>query len=203
MQVGRGTMRVTRTTLLLLLSLSVGSSAGNAAQDRLVERVRNTEGGIALLVLREFSPADLSDLVAESDLIARVLVAEGRSRLSRDERRIETDYSVQILETYFQGQTVQSDTSIVVSRPGGVLTIDGHAVTGREPDFPLFQAGEEYVRFDPQSKLYIVPHGAQGAFREVGGFAEQVSSEGKIKSERGKLPSAGFAEEIRELASKP
>ena len=90
-------------------------------------------------------------------------------------------------------------------KPGGVIDVDGRTVSSSEADFPPFPIGEEYIlflRFDPQQKTYIVPYGAQGAFRLVAGFAEQVSREGKIKAERGVLPYAALAQEIRELAGR-
>jgi hypothetical protein len=125
--------------------------------------------------------------------------------LSEDEGSIETDYSVQIIEAYHGNERAAVGRNIIVSRPGGMLMIDGRAITSFERDFPSFLPGEEYVlfvRFDPQRRLYIVPRGAQGAFRDVDGFVAQVSrSEGKISYERGKLQSSAFAQEVRDLAS--
>ena len=57
----------------LLVAFLLGS-ATTTAQTKVVDRVRSTPGQIELTIDREFSPADLSDLVQKSDLIARLLI---------------------------------------------------------------------------------------------------------------------------------
>lgn len=112
---------------------------------------------------------------------------------------------MQVLETYFSSASSEPDPNIVVTRPGGALVIDGRTISSREPDFPQFVAGEEdvlFVRWEPQQKAYVVPRGAQGAFRELAGFLEQVStSEGEIRAERGNVPSPTLTQEIRDLVT--
>jgi hypothetical protein len=60
------------------------------------------------------------------------------------------------------------------------MNIEGYRIQSLESDFPAFQAGEEYVlflKFDAAANQYVVPYGAQGAFRNLGGLVEQVSTD--------------------------
>lgn len=162
------------------------------AQEKLVDMVRRVGRSIEVATSREFSPAGLDDLVGASDLIARVLVTGGRSRISRNELSIETDYDATVLHAYGKGIDGLAGSRITVTKPGGVVTIEGHRIVGYEPDFPDFVSGSEYLLFlvnDPSSDSYLVSHGAQGAFRHEAGLLDQVSKfDGKFKSERGKVP---------------
>lgn len=69
--------------------------------------------------------------------------------------------------------------------------------------YPPFEVGGEYVlfmKFDARTQTYSVPYGGQGAFREVGGIAYQVSKyNDQFQNER---PSLEFASEIREAATR-
>jgi hypothetical protein len=190
-----------RTIGSILLIASAWSSLAYARQDTLPEVVRRQRGQVEWYVTREFSPVDLSELVRDCDLIARVVVVgESQSRLSTDERSIESDYTVRIVDRLFSRQAVQPGEAIVITKPGGAVTVDGYQVRTRERDFPDFQNGEEYVvflKFDSSAKRYIVPFGAQGAFRNVGGVVEQVSRDtGTWNRERGPVSVLAFLEEL-------
>lgn len=175
-------------------------------QSKIADIVRSSGGEVEFTIEREFSPADLADLVQESDLVARVLIGQSRGRLSADERRIETDYTGQVLERYVSRKPASIEENILLVRPGGVVTVGTRMVSATERDFPPFQIGEEYLlflRFDRERKTYILPRGAQSAFRLTEGLAEQVAtSEGKIKAERGALRSEALTQEIRELGGR-
>lgn len=194
-----------RTWTCSVVLLALSGLPSDAGQQKIVDRAQSAPGS-EFIITREFAPAELADLVKESDLIVRALVVEGRSRLSIDERGIETDYQVRILEIYAASQMLNVGRSIVVTRPGGTLMIDGRTILQRETDFPPFENNGEYVLFvklEPSSGRYVVPFGGQGAFRETGGLSEQVAQfNGKFKGERGSVPTLQFAQEIRELAVK-
>ena len=196
----------TRTSAVVLALLLTKFSGLPTAQEKLEEIVRRTGGNVSFLINRQITPADVPDLVAQADLIVRVLVIEGRSRLTSDEQKIETNYTVQILEVYLERQPISSGQKIVVTKPGGTISLLGHSVTMLETDFPEFESSEEYVLFLDQDRvrqINRVVYGSQGAFRLEGGHADQVSrTTGKIKQERGKLPLAAFRQEIREAGAK-
>jgi hypothetical protein len=175
------------------------------AQERLVDVLKRTKGDIEFTRTREFSPADLPDLVRASDTVVRVVAGTGLSRISEDELSIETDYSVTVLDVYGARSGLVQGSRIVVTKPGGSLTIDGRAVRAFEPDFPALVEGTEYILFlvhDPRNGRFVVSHGGQGAFQLITGEFEQVSKhDGKSKSERGRIPFAPFVDEVRGLVA--
>lgn len=202
----RNAPRIWTVVFALLLTNLPGVSSAPAAQEKLEAIVRRTGGNVSFLVNRQITPGDMRDLVAQADLIVRVLVIDGRSRLTSNEQEIETNYTVQILEVYGERPGISAGQKIVVSKPGGTITLLGHSVTMAETDFPEFDSGEEYVLFlreDRERQINHVVFGSQGAFRLEGGYADQVSrTTGKIKQERGKLALPAFSQEIRDLVGK-
>ena len=97
----------------------------------------------------------------------------------------------------------QPGEKILVAIPGGTLTIDGYKVTSRENDLPPFRANEEYIlmlKRDPSTRQYLLPYGAQSAFRITGGDIEQVSKKfGTWNRERGRVPVVDFIKELTSL----
>src|SRR5688500_6940878 len=124
----RNATRTSTVVLALFLTQFLGLPSTLAAQEKLEQIVRRTGGNVYLLVNRQISPADMSDLVAQADFIVRVLVLEGHSRLTSDEQEIETNYTVQILEVYGESQSTSSGQKIVVTKPGASIRLLGHSV---------------------------------------------------------------------------
>jgi hypothetical protein len=84
------------------------TSPADAGQQTLAERVRRQKGQIEVQILREFSPVDLPELVKESDLIARVVVLDsGHARLSKDERSMYSEFTVQVLDQFFSARSLK------------------------------------------------------------------------------------------------
>ncbi len=193
------------TTIVASVALCFGLFLAVAAssQQKLEDRVRASDGSIEVILHRQVPPAALPDLVAQADLIVRALVVAGRSRLTTDEREIETDYTFHVREIYGGSRDVDVRQAITVAKPGRQLTLAGRVVLMREPDFPAFEDDREYVLFlrpDQQRSVSLVVGGSQGAFLIEDGYAGQVN--GEIKGLRGKLPLDAFKEEIRNLAAK-
>ncbi|HKY20359.1 MAG TPA: hypothetical protein VJM31_03995 [Vicinamibacterales bacterium] len=190
-------MKITTASLIALCTFGVVTVLG---QETLREMVQREKGPIEQIVTRQFSPVDLKEIARDVDLIAAVIFSDdGRSHLSGNGRRIETDYAALIVDQFFPRHPIKPDTSIVVSKPGGTLSIDGHMVTSYEQDFPPFQAGEEYIlflRLDTSTGHYVVTHGAQGAFRTLLGAVEQVSKGGTWNETRGRVSAVAFAQEL-------
>lgn len=193
-------------TQSILLAICVLSSSAQAGQQTLAERVRRQHGAIEVHILREFSPVGLVELVRTCDLIARVVVLDnGRTLLSKDERSMYSEFDVQVLDQLFSREPLKPAEKIVVTKPGGTMTIEGHPVTSRESDFPPFHTNDEYILFlklDQVTGQYLVPYGAQGAFRSIGGTIEQVSKDtGTWKDERGRIPISAFIQELMAILS--
>ena len=177
---------------------------GDARQETIRDVVRRQGGAVEFMVLREFSPVDLPELVKVGDLIARVVVIDnGRSYLSKDQQTIHSEFTVQIVDRYLSKPTVKPAEKILVTIPGGTMTIEGYPITSRESDLPPFHANEEYIlmlKRDPSTGQYLLPYGAQGAFRITGGEVEQVSKDtGTWNRERGRVPVVDFIKELTSL----
>lgn len=195
---------MTRTRLLLHLGLMLGIGAGTAvhAQQKLEDIVHQNPGGVEVIHHAQMVPLSLQDLVARADLVARVLVVEGRAHLTADERQIETDSTVQLLEVLAGSRTVTPAERVVVTTPGGKLDLAGRTLQMHAPDYPSLEDGREYVLFlrpEPGRSVTGVVGGSQGAFVVDDGHVEQVA--GEFKESRGKLALAAFKEEILQLTA--
>jgi hypothetical protein len=195
-----------KTTGLILTALCVLSLGVEAREQTITELARQHKGRVGVDIRHEFSPADLPELVKGCDLIARVVVLDnGQARLSKDEKSMDSEFTVQVLDQFFSTRTLTPGQKIVVTKPGGTMTIEGYPITVREPDFPPFHANEEYIlflKFNAATSQYDVPYGAQGAFRNVGGVVEQVSKHFGIwnrEGGRGRVPISEFTEELTRL----
>ena len=157
--------------LFVSLALAAWGSAGSGQDLR--EQVRKHRN-VEILILKEYSPVDLPTLVAKAGIISRVLVTQAKSSLIGDQ--ISTDYTVQVLSAS-KGQADLEGRAITVRRPGGNVSIEGGTAKARDPDFPPFEPGEEYVLFLnlEAEGHFTVPFGAQGAFRVDQGKVTQVS----------------------------
>ena len=168
------------------------------AQETVPELVRRHKGNVEGIIHREFSPVGLSELTRDCDLIARLVVVDGRSHLSDDEREVHSEYTFQIIDSLLSRKTLAPAQNIMVTKPGGTIAIDGYQFTTRESDFPPFLTTDEYVlflRFDARTGKYVVPYGAQGAFRHVAGAIEQVGS-GEWNTERRRVSLLDFIQEL-------
>ena len=187
---------------MIILAICLSGALAHSAQETLPETVRRVGGNIENHITREFSPADLSELVKTAEVAVRGLVVDGpRPYLAADGRTIESDYTVQVLDRIFARQSPPGQT-IVVTKPGGTMMFGGYKVTSTESQFPEFTAGEEYVlllKRDPKTGKYFVPYGAQGAFRNVNGLVEQVQ-EGDWNREHGKIPATDFMQQVAGVA---
>jgi len=84
-----------------------------------------------------------------SDVIVLGKLANGVSSPTVDQGYIYTDWDVAV-ERVFKDSSqspVQPGQTIVVTRPGGELTINGRHVDAIEDDFPRFHSGEKIVLY--------------------------------------------------------
>jgi hypothetical protein len=110
---------------------------------------------------------------------------------------------VQVLDHYVGRRVPTVDQPVVVTKPGGTVTIGQFQVVGREQDFPPFQTGEEYILFleyDPVTSRFEVPLGAQGAFRNIGGTLSQVS-ETRAWNDGQPMSMQTFVEQLKNAAA--
>jgi hypothetical protein len=144
----------------------------------------------------------LPKLVKEAELVVRALVVSSRPHLSADGVSIFSDYTMQVLDEILSRKGPIQKQTIVVSEPGGTLTIDGHKVFAWDPQFPPMEPGDEYILFLRRNAdgEYGVAYGSQGAFRNIGGLVEQVQ-DGDWNREHGKMPVSQFRQQIGDAAS--
>ncbi len=165
------------------------------------ERVQKY-GAREVAIVREFSPVELPELVRSADLVLEGVVVGKKSYLTVDQMEIMTDYSIQTQRLWKRSAPLKIELgqTITVNRPGGTLPIKDQLFVARENDFPEFELGEEYVLFlrkDPTTDRYIVPDGAQGAFRIQHGTIWQVSEDtGTWNKDHGKMALEGFQEHL-------
>jgi len=124
-----------------------------AAQETLRDVVRRS-GDTNTMVLREFSPMTLRDLVSGSDLTAHVLIRGRKSHVTADERNVVSQYTAQVVDVYMKADSTRKvGAEITIVRPGGSVILEGHQVQASEPDFPGFELGAEYDAAGVESHL--------------------------------------------------
>ena len=112
-------------------------------------------------------PPDATGVIAEltcgteSDLIVLGKLGKGISSPTVDQGYIYTDWDLTVEQVFRNAATtsVQPGETIVVTRPGGELTINRRHVYAIEDDFPRFHAGEEvvlYLRSLPSVGTYAI-----------------------------------------------
>ena len=193
-----------RANLATAFVFSAASIVGAVQQTTLAERVRQQRGNIEVLLLNEYSPVQLRELIKACDLLVRVVVSDnGHSYLTKDAQDIESEFTVQVIDRYLLSPVLRPAEKILITLHGGTLTIDGYPITSRENDFPPFHPNEEYIlmlKHDSSTGQYLLPYGAQGAFRIIGGEVEQVSQQfGTWNRERGRVPVVDFIKELTSL----
>jgi hypothetical protein len=111
------------STILIALFLS---GFLMAAQATLPERVRRHGQTIEEIHIVEYPPdRSLADMARISDLIARVVIVDGRSHLTKDQAAIETDHTVDVLDQLYSRRSIKPGETIVVTRSGGTAMIEG------------------------------------------------------------------------------
>jgi hypothetical protein len=142
------------------------------------EAVRE-HGDIEKLIVRQYAPVGMRELVTGSSLIVHGLVTGADGELSEDQRRIVTSYRVKVLQILARAEDfLNLDGTLVLQRAVGTIELEGRIATTRELGFPHFLPGEQYVFFlqrDPDGPAWLLPHGPQGAFVVQDGAVRQVS----------------------------
>src|SRR5215204_6886438 len=129
------TMATQLVVALIVTQVAVG-------QESLREIGRQHTGPIETLIFREFFPVEIAQMARDSDLIARVRVVDnGESYFTEGERSISSDYKIQLIEQFASPRSLINGDTVVVTKPGGTLTVDGREIAVSERDFPPFQLG--------------------------------------------------------------
>ena len=134
--------------LVVLMAISIPAAAQQQMPPTLRERAAK-EGHVSTGAIVDYDCCtDLADLVQHSSLIVRGEVVDFKSRLSDDERKVWTDYTIVIQQIYKQvGQGgFVSDGKIQVTKLGGHLMVDGHPVE-YTTEFPPIPSGIPHIFF--------------------------------------------------------
>jgi len=110
--------------------------------------------------------AVLENLSCNSDVIVLGKLGKGISSPTVDQGYIYTDWDLTVERSFkdTSQSPVEPGQTIVVTRPGGELTLNGRHVYALEDDFPRFHAGEEVLLY-----LRSLPVGTY-AFSRPNGF---------------------------------
>ena len=190
--------------LALVILLFGCGTPDTAIAQTLADAVRQHGRPVNMAIVREFSPAELPEIAKEADLIVRAIALDnGQSSLIDEGRRISSTFTFQVLDTYFSAPPIENTSNqIAVTKPGGRVTLSGQEVTAAESDFPPFEINQEYILFlrsGSSGNTWVVPYGAQGAFRiGAGGLVEQVSKDTGIwNRDKGRVHLREFLEHLK------
>jgi hypothetical protein len=197
------------------LVLALWATVVAAQEPSLADLVRRW-GPIEAHILPAVPPGDPAQLFKEADVVARVRIVSVKSFENRppstSPSKITTDCAVDLLDIFVQRLPLprQAGDHVIVRREGGSVSVEDIVVTERDPNFPAFDIGEEYVlvlRADPETNTFMVMYNGQGAFR-IGPdwIARQVYHiEGETPEERPRqdLPMDELRSLIATLAAQP
>jgi hypothetical protein len=182
---------MTRTALLVT---ALGMVALPAEAQQTLRELAKTEKRIVLDIKRDFKPVALKDLAASADAVVRIRLEDPVVELSVDEREIHSHSRGRVIEVLrVKSNAPKPPDNLVVSRPGGTMTIDGSRVEAVEKDFPPLGPGE-YVLFIQRTPngTYALTHGAQSAFRVTGDTVQQISTLPGSLGEKGPIGIEAF-----------
>lgn len=101
----------------------------------------------------------IKNLVCEADVIAIVSPKEKSSQLTENREFIFTDYLVFVDEIFKNNAktTIHPFSQIIVSRPGGKVSIDGRILSALDSSYQPLEFGEQYLlflKYIPQTNAY-------------------------------------------------
>lgn len=179
-----------------LLTLDQTPSTGQTIRE-LVKQ----QGSLNQLLLREYSPVDVPQMLEKADVVALGVITDAKSYIARNEREIVTDYTFQPFSVQKRDQGSPRATTLIVRRPGGEVYIDKILARATDPEFPMFDAGQQYVLFlkrDAQENVYLPAWGAQSAFLVTHGVVRQVH-DGPWNRENGRVTTEQFTAMLHSL----
>lgn len=108
------------------------------------------------------------DLITRSDVIVRGRVVDEKTRLSRNEHMVWTDYTIEVLEVYKAQRPLTVGARLVVTKTGGNLLLEGKPVRIDTPWFSPIPWIAPHVFFIAGSMLTDAQYSFTG--NEVGVF---------------------------------
>ena len=124
--------------ILVLCSLDVAVAVrGQVSSPTLRDEVRKNGFVWRTSYPEDRTLATFDDLISRSDLILRGRVVDEKTRLSKDELSVFTDYTIEVVDLLKDPQHLTSVGSrLVVTKGGGNLLLDGKPVRVDTPNFP-------------------------------------------------------------------
>lgn len=192
----------------------IAAKLSSHARETLPQAVIRTGGPLQQMYNTEQSPnLSLAELATSSDLIVRAVIMDKHAVLTKDETAIESDYTVQPVESLWSRSISKQNEPLVLTALGGTLTIEGYKVDGIDADMPPFDVGVQYLLFlklDPATQHYLLPHGGQGAFairgepgrESVYQLSSKFGALGFSKEWNGPPPLSVFIENLRSALHK-
>jgi hypothetical protein len=112
-------------------------------------------------------PEELGLMASDSDLVVLGKVGTGTTHTTADKDWLYTDWNFAVEEVLKDNPkaSVHPGATILVTRPGGKLQVNGRMVYATCSDFQEFASGPEYLlylRFIPETGAYVA--GGSGAF---------------------------------------
>lgn len=152
--------------------------AGSCEQtDTLKDQARRKGGKVSDYLQVEMPYAPLSDVVSAADLIVRARITNRESRLTQDERFVETNFTFDPSRIFKDKvgiaptrRTPQMTIPLVFVEPGGVVHVDGLRITmntNASADPPL-KVGEDVLLFlswDKDANAFRLQSGPFGLLR--------------------------------------
>lgn len=121
----------------------------------------------------------LQNLAAKSDAIVVGTIASKSSQLTENGTFIFTDYDVAVKEVLKDNKanTIQPQSIIEVTRPGGRVLLQGRAITARDKNFKPLEIGEPYLlflKYVPTTNSYHAVSD-KGSFKLTGNKVEPLT----------------------------
>jgi hypothetical protein len=156
----------------------VAALSGEVLSQTLPEQAKL--GPVEQTIIKEYDPVDVDRLVADSDTIIVGRVQAAKVSLTRDQKKLITDYEVVITSVLkrSKGPGLIAGDLLVVRRDGGVTEIGGQRVVAVESDFPPLSIPSEHILFLKnmgEGGRYSITHGPQGVFPISNGTVRQLS----------------------------
>lgn len=144
----------------------------------------------------------LEKLAAKADVVVIATAINKTSQITEDETFVFTDYDLSVIEVLKDSPSVQPQSVITVTRPGGKILLEGRVINVRDRSFEPLAIGGKFLlflRYIPATGSYQAVND-QSSFEVVKNNVRPLSGAPDAKNQSGEAGT--FLSEVRAAIAK-
>jgi hypothetical protein len=187
---------------LIVVAVATLMAITDVPELQTLRELARKQGSVEQIVHTEYRPTTLTELAATADLVIEGRIGPCVSNLTADERSINTDCAIQVLQT-LKGDIALGE--IKLRRPGGTVYLEGRKVTVTADGSPVLAPDSSYIFFlksDSGSRTYSILFGPQGTLSVQNGVVTKHADLGPDE-EIASMSLEDFRTTLQDLIARP